>query len=297
MFYTLAVLLFFLSSKEALTLRICSFNVRSFGVAKLENHKAMNVILKVITRCDVILLMEIKDNNNCIGPALLQKLNRKSRRDKKEFNYVISRRLGRSKYKEQYAFIYRENLVSVKNTYQVPDIQKGSRDAFSREPFVVRFFSPYTVVKDFVIVPLHTSPETSVLEIDKLVDVFRDVKQRWKLENFIFMGDFNADCSYVPKKSWKEIQLRTDPRFIWLTGDDLDTTVKESTNCAYDRIVIHGKSLKSAVVPNSVNVFNFQEVYRMNEEEALQVSDHYPVEVELKSSLSSKKNQPPKKKN
>ncbi|XP_038595800.1 deoxyribonuclease gamma isoform X1 [Tachyglossus aculeatus] len=296
MFYALVVLLFFLSSEEALTLKICSFNVRSFGVAKLENHKAMNVIVKVITRCDVILLMEIKDNSNRIGPALLQKLNSKSR-DKKEFNYVISRRLGRNKYKEQYAFIYRENLVSVKNTYQVPDFQKKNGDVFSREPFVVRFFSPRTVVKDFVIIPLHTSPETSVLEIDKLVDVFGDVKQRWKLENFIFMGDFNADCSYVPKKSWKEIQLRTDPRFVWLTGDDLDTTVKESTNCAYDRIVIHGKSLRSAIIPNSVNVFNFQVAYKMNEEEALQVSDHYPVEVELKSLRWSKKNQPPKKKN
>ncbi|XP_038595801.1 deoxyribonuclease gamma isoform X2 [Tachyglossus aculeatus] len=266
MFYALVVLLFFLSSEEALTLKICSFNVRSFGVAKLENHKAMNVIVKVITRCDVILLMEIKDNSNRIGPALLQKLNR-------------------------------ENLVSVKNTYQVPDFQKKNGDVFSREPFVVRFFSPRTVVKDFVIIPLHTSPETSVLEIDKLVDVFGDVKQRWKLENFIFMGDFNADCSYVPKKSWKEIQLRTDPRFVWLTGDDLDTTVKESTNCAYDRIVIHGKSLRSAIIPNSVNVFNFQVAYKMNEEEALQVSDHYPVEVELKSLRWSKKNQPPKKKN
>lgn len=54
-------------------------------------------------------------------------------------------------------------------------------------------------------------------------------------QNFIFMGDFNAGCSYVPKKAWKNIRLRTDPKFVWLIGDQEDTTVKKSTSCAYDR--------------------------------------------------------------
>lgn len=49
------------------------------------------------------------------------------------------------------------------------------------------------------------------------------------------MGDFNAGCSYVPKKAWKDIRLRMDPKFVWLIGDQEDTTVKKSTNCAYDR--------------------------------------------------------------
>lgn len=54
-------------------------------------------------------------------------------------------------------------------------------------------------------------------------------------QNFIFMGDFNAGCSYVPKKAWQNIRLRTDLNFVWLIGDQVDTTVKKSTNCAYDR--------------------------------------------------------------
>lgn len=39
-----------------------------------------------------------------------------------------------------------------------------------------------SVVKDFVIVPLHTTPETSVKEIDELADVYMDVKRRWGAE-------------------------------------------------------------------------------------------------------------------
>ncbi|XP_064223336.1 deoxyribonuclease gamma [Aotus nancymaae] len=292
------LLLLLLSIHSALALKICSFNVRSFGESKQEDQNAMDVIVKVIKRCDIILVMEIKDSNNRICPMLTEKLNGNSRRGMR-YNYVISSRLGRNTYKEQYAFLYKEKLVSVKRSYQYHDYQNGDTDVFSREPFVVWFQSPYTVVKDFVIVPLHTTPETSVKEIDELVDVYMDMKHRWKAENFIFMGDFNAGCSYVPKKAWKNIRLRTDPMFVWLIGDQEDTTVKKSTNCAYDRIVLRGQEIVSSVVPKSASVFDFQKAYKLSEEEALDVSDHFPVEFKLQSSrafTNSKKSITPRKK-
>ncbi|XP_037654932.1 deoxyribonuclease gamma [Choloepus didactylus] len=292
------LLLLLLTISSALALRICSFNVRSFGETKKDNGEAMEVIVKVIKRCDIILLMEIKDSNNMICPMLMERLNRNSRRSI-TYSYVISSRLGRKTYKEQYAFLYKEKLVSVKRSYLYHDYQNGDADVFSREPFVIWFQSPYTAIKDFVIIPLHTTPETSIKEIDELADVYIDVKRRWKAENFIFMGDFNADCSYVPRKSWKSIRLRIDPRFVWLIGDQEDTTVKGSTNCAYDRIVLRGQEIISSVVPDSNRVFDFQKAYKLTEEEALNVSDHFPVEFKLQSSTAltnSKKSVAPRKK-
>uniref|UniRef100_A0A8C8WZJ7 Deoxyribonuclease n=1 Tax=Panthera leo TaxID=9689 RepID=A0A8C8WZJ7_PANLE len=262
------LLLLLLSTGSALALRLCSFNVRSFGEAKKENKNAMDVIVKVIKRCDIILLMEIKDSNNIICPMLMDRLNG-------------------------------EKLLSVKKRYLYHDYQAGDTDVFSREPFVVWFQSRYTVVKDFVIVPLHTTPETSVKEIDELADVYTDMKRRWKAENFIFMGDFNAGCSYVPKKAWKNIRLRTDPGFVWLIGDQEDTTVKESTNCAYDRIVLRGQEIISFVVHGSNRTFDFQKAYGLTKEEALDVSDHFPVEFKLQSSrvfATNKKSLSPRKK-
>ncbi|KAG8523863.1 Deoxyribonuclease gamma [Galemys pyrenaicus] len=288
---SLLLLLLCTSSSLAL-LKICSFNVRSFGEAKKDNGKVMDVIVKVIKRCDIMLLMEIKDSNNIIGPMLMEKLNG-------------------------------EKLVSVKKHYLYHDYQPGDVDVFSREPFVVWFQSPHTAVKDFVIIPLHSTPETSIKEIDELFDVYMDVKRRWSVEvrpscllnshqagknldhqtdhafqNFIFMGDFNAGCSYVPKKAWKNIRLRTDPRFVWLIGDDEDTTVKKSTNCAYDRIVLRGQEIINSVVPKSSGVFDFQKAFGLTEEEALDVSDHFPVEFKLgpsKAFTNSKKSVSPKK--
>ncbi|XP_025050641.1 deoxyribonuclease gamma-like [Alligator sinensis] len=141
--------------------------------------KGTNDIL-VISRCDIMLVMEIKDTQNKTCPFLMEKLNSLSKGTEKEFKYVISERLGRKTYKEQYAFIYRPKLVSVKQTYQYPDRQPGDEDAFSREPFVVWFQAPRSAVTDFVIIPQHTTPETAVREIDELYDVYLAVKQKWK---------------------------------------------------------------------------------------------------------------------
>lgn len=54
-------------------------------------------------------------------------------------------------------------------------------------------------------------------------------------QNVMFLGDFNAACGYVAKKNRKNIRLLSDPSFIWLIQDHVDTTVKQSTDCAYDR--------------------------------------------------------------
>ncbi|XP_009870723.1 PREDICTED: deoxyribonuclease gamma [Apaloderma vittatum] len=278
----LFILLSFFNFNPSLSLKICSFNVRSFGETKIARPEVVDAVVKIISRCDIMLLMEIKENKNRVCPLLVEKLTSQLKGRKEEYTCVVSERLGRKSYKEQYAFIYRHHLVSVKQTYQYPDTQPGDADAFSREPFAIWFQSPKTAVKDFAIIPLHTTPDTAVREIDELYDVYLDVKQHWKTENFIFMGDFNAGCSYVPQKQWKNIRLRTYSEFVWLIGDKNDTTVKTSTSCPYDRIVVSGQKLIQAITPHSVNIFDFQKDFQMTEEQALGVSDHFPVEFELK---------------
>ncbi|KAK1161565.1 deoxyribonuclease gamma-like [Acipenser oxyrinchus oxyrinchus] len=275
-------ILLVLAFTGASALKICSFNIRSFGEAKTAKPEIMDVIVKIISRCDVMLIMEIKDSHSKAMPRLMTQLNSQFNSRKEEYGFTISDRLGRKTYKEQYAFIYRQKLVSVKAVYQYPDQQRGDEDVFSREPFVIWFKSPKTAIQEFTIIPLHTTPENSVREIDELYDVYMDVKQRWKSENFIFMGDFNAACGYVPKKQWKSIRVRSDLRFEWLISDQSDTSVRESTHCAYDRIVIHGEAISKAIDRESVEIFNFQTVYGLTEEQGLAVSDHFPVAVDLK---------------
>ncbi|XP_051958087.1 deoxyribonuclease gamma-like [Xyrauchen texanus] len=261
----------------ALTLKICSFNIKSFGESKISKPDVMDIILESISRCDLMLVLEIKDvKGNAFGQLMTQ-LNSRYRTRADEFGYVISERLGRKSYKEQYAFIYRQKRVSVNAVYQYPDTQTGDEDAFAREPFAVWFSSPKTEIKDFVVIPIHTVPEAAVKEIDELYDVYHNVSELWQSENFIIMGDFNAACGYVPKRQWVNIRLRSDSQFVWLTGDKLDTSVKVSTKCAYDRVVLRGEKLVEAVNPESVEVFDFKDEFGLTEQQALAVSDHFPL--------------------
>ncbi|XP_068962699.1 deoxyribonuclease-1 [Petaurus breviceps papuanus] len=262
-----------------LCLRIASFNIRTFGETKMSNNTVSDYIVTILNQYDVALIQEVRDTYLTAVGKLMDKLNRDS---PNAYHFVVSEPLGRSTYKERYLFVFRPDKVSVLDSYHYDDgCEPCGNDTFSREPAVVKFSSPTTEVKEFVIVPLHAAPDDAVAEIDALYDVYLDVRQKWDTEDILFMGDFNAGCTYVTPSHWSSIRLRTDPAFQWLIPDTADTTVT-TTDCAYDRIVASGTKLQSAIVPGSATTFDFQEAYNLSYEMALAISDHYPVEVTLK---------------
>ncbi|XP_071399662.1 deoxyribonuclease I-like 1-like [Centroberyx affinis] len=267
----------------ALSLKICAFNVQSFGEAKANNKKVMGILLKILSRYDLCLIQEVRDSKGGAIPTLVKDLNRFDKSN--SYSYLESERLGRKTYKEQYVYIYRNNVLQVKEYYQYPKLEgegNNETDVFSREPFIVRFHSPTTLVKDFVLIGQHTCPKTAMKEIDELYTVFKGIYKKWKTDNVVILGDLNAGCSYITIKGWRAVRLRSDPKFRWLIGDEQDTTVREKTHCAYDRIVVHGREIISSIVPGSAQPFNFKQKFDLTEEEALEVSDHFPVEVDLK---------------
>ncbi|XP_065588492.1 deoxyribonuclease-1-like 2 isoform X3 [Cyrtonyx montezumae] len=279
-------------------LRIGAFNIQAFGDSKMSDESVAGVIIHILSRYDIVLVQEVRDSDLSAVTELLEQLNSVS---SSPYDYEISGSLGRDNYKEMYLFIYRTDVVSVVDTYQYEDPQ----DIFSREPFILRVSAPHsseqhragdrggrgavttrahaslpTEVGEFVMVPLHSAPHDAAAEIDALYDVYLAIVNKWGTDNIVFLGDFNADCSYVKPSDWASIRLRTSDVFKWLIPDSADTTVGRS-DCAYDRIVVCGAKLKRSIVPNSATVYNFQRALQMEQEEALAVSDHYPVEVKL----------------
>ncbi|MBV94302.1 Deoxyribonuclease-1, partial [Eschrichtius robustus] len=267
--------------QQAPSLRIAAFNIRTFGETKMSNATLSNYIVQILSRYDIALVQEVRDNHLTAVGRLLDKLNQD---DPNTYHYVVSEPLGRNSYKERYLFLFRPDQVSVLDSYQYDDgCEPCGNDSFSREPAVVKFSSPFTPrlmaepsphqlsvtvsteIKEFAIVPLHAAPSDAVAEIDSLYDVYLDVWQKWDLENIMLMGDFNAGCSYVIPSQWSSIRLHKSPHFQWLIPDTADTTVT-STHCAYDRIVVAGPLLQGAVVPNSAAPFDFQAAYGLSDQ-------------------------------
>uniref|UniRef100_A0A8C5HWJ9 Deoxyribonuclease n=1 Tax=Gouania willdenowi TaxID=441366 RepID=A0A8C5HWJ9_GOUWI len=265
-------------------LKICAFNVQSFGESKANNRRVMGILMKILSRCDLCLIQEVRDQKGEAIQSLVKDLNRFDQSN--TYSYVESERLGRKTYKEQYVYIYRNNMLKVKELYQYPKAggeENNETDVFAREPFIVRIHSPTTLVKDFVLIGQHTSPKTAMKEMDELYSVFKWLYKKWKTENVMILGDLNAGCSYVTIKGWRAVRLRSDPRFRWLIGDEQDTTVRENTHCAYDRIIVHGREIISSIETGSAQPFNFKERYQLTEAEVTEFGGNISFSLSLNS--------------
>ncbi|XP_010152512.1 PREDICTED: LOW QUALITY PROTEIN: deoxyribonuclease-1-like [Eurypyga helias] len=267
----------------ATTLKISAFNIKAFGDSKMSNQTIADIIVSILAGYDITLVQEVRDADLSAVKKLVDKLNSVSPHP---YSFLDSIPLGRTSYKEQYVFIYRSDMVSVLGSYYYDDgCESCGTDTFSREPFIVKFSSPTTQVEEFVLVPLHSEPSSAAEEIDALYDVYTDVVNKWANNNILFLGDFNADCSYVTGAQWPSIRLRSISACEWcgLPRDSAAPTVSATTNCAYDRIVACGTALQQDIEPGSATVNDFQAKFHLQNKDALAVSDHFPVEVTLKA--------------
>lgn len=252
-----------------------AFNVQIFGTSKMSKEGIPEILVKIITRYDVILVQEVRDVSQTAIYDLLDKVNQTS---ESTYNLILSDRLGRTTSKEQYAYFYRPSSLTPLSNYHYDDGDEPDEDLFQREPFLVRFQSVSGNL-DFALIGIHTDPGDAVLEIDGLTDVYTDMLSRWNDYDAIILGDFNADCSYVSEADQAAIRLWTQTRFTWWIDEDSDTTTS-STDCAYDRIVTNS-GLNPYIIANSAGVFRFDQVYGLSNEFTRDISDHYPVEIAL----------------
>ncbi|KAM6977711.1 deoxyribonuclease gamma-like [Aplochiton taeniatus] len=272
--------------RQGLGFRICAFNTPSFNTSKASNYRVIYALTRVVSRCDICLLQGVMDPTSVATKALVKALNRYDKRY--HYLFVSSGGLGASPNDlRQYVFLYRQESVTAMGQYQYPDKQND----FTREPFVVRFQSNITVAGEFALIPLHTAPSMAVKEIDQLYEVFEEVMKKWNITNVMFLGNFNAGCAHMTRASKKDIRLFTMPGFYWLIGDKEDTTVRDITNCPYDRIVVHSQSFLKNIEPYSAKVFNFAKALRLSKDKVLKISDRFPVEVELQTKDTAQSSQ------
>ncbi|XP_077385945.1 deoxyribonuclease 1 like 4, tandem duplicate 1 isoform X1 [Festucalex cinctus] len=270
-------------------MKIASFNIQKFGRSKVSDPEILQILVQIIRRYDIIVILEVVDVSGPSVKTLLDALN--AVKVSPHYTLKISSRLGRSRYKEQFMFLYRDDLVDLVGSYQFDDRMTEGGDVFARDPYILRFRCHRTVLKDLVMIPVHTKPDDSEVELDELFDVFQHVKDKWRTDNVMILGDFNADGAYVSERDMRSIRIRSDKNFHWLIADDVDTTASVSNAHTYDRIVVYGDDMLGAVVPNSAKPFNFQKAFGLSNEQALKVSDHYPVEVELRSLTAPQENE------
>lgn len=264
-------------------LRIGSFNVQTLGKRKFSNATIMSSVEKVVLRYDLIAILEVMVFEQFYITDFLKNINRLAPNGV-VYNVSISNppeHPNATTY-EQVVFLYRTDKLKVLQSQMFPNVDLN----FYRSPYIVVFSSPtLRDLQRFVAVGLHVKPSQAVQEINALADVYDYVHGKYNIEDVLMMGDFNADCSYVGEMSWKNIALWTREEFIWPIPHSMDTTTNHKS-CALDRFVFAGSKMEDGVIMASAMVFNFQEAYGLSNPETKSVSDHWPIEIQIRGKMS-----------
>jgi endonuclease/exonuclease/phosphatase family metal-dependent hydrolase len=251
------------------TVKLAAFNIQIFGTSKADKPEVMKVLSKTIRNFDIVAVQEIRDASQTALPALKNSVNDLAG---PKYDFVVSERLGRTTSKEQYAYFYNtQTMQQIESPYTYPD----SKDLFQREPYVAEFKARDGNF-DFVLITIHTDPDTATQEINDLPAVVENAKGRYQGEgDFIILGDLNADCNYFNENS--QSLLRSSD-YLWIINNSIDTTTK-STACTYDRIILTSQA-KTDFTGNS-GLFRFDNAYNLTYDMTIAVSDHYPVYAEF----------------
>jgi endonuclease/exonuclease/phosphatase family metal-dependent hydrolase len=284
-FIFLFVLVSFIHAMTDLNITIGSFNVQIFGKSKMEKPGVPEILTKIFRRYDVALIQEIRDSSNTYVYLLLDMINNCT--NCPQYNLTLSERLGRTTSKEQYGFFYKRDKLEIINTDQF----NVTLDYFERPNYSVEFKLKEIANESFFLSANHISPSKAPEEIDLLVEVYDSLIKKFQQKKILFLGDFNAGCTYVANKDWANIRLRNQTnRFRWYIGDNANTNLG-ATPCPYDRFVGNFEFDKIHL-NGSENIFNFDIAFNMTLDEAKIVSDHFPIEMKVQYKIQSPSSSP-----
>ncbi|KAK7491602.1 hypothetical protein BaRGS_00017241 [Batillaria attramentaria] len=182
------------ANNERRYLRIGAFNAKTFGRTKMSNPQNRDYFRQIVERYDVLLIQEVRDSSQRSVRRLRDILTL-------PFDFVISQPLGRSSYKEQYAFFYRKDRVIIFDQSQYADNQ----DVFEREPFSILMAAMWSCTDNdemshgtsdrLVLTGFHSTPRDATAEIGHLRDVLDNLRRQFGVQTVV-MGDLNASlCS------------------------------------------------------------------------------------------------------
>jgi deoxyribonuclease-1-like protein len=250
-------------------IRIASFNIQAFGNTKAGKDYVMLRLADIIRKFDIVAIQEVRSQNEYLIPNFVQLVNQPGRR----YDHVIGPRVGRTVSKEQFVYIFDTDRIKVipMSVYTISDPD----DLLHREPLVASFevggVNPDEAFT-FTLVNIHTDPNQPDLnqELNALAEVYRVVRRSARQEDdVILVGDFNADDRSLQRLG------QLPGIFPCIAGVSTNTR----QNAQYDNIIIHQPS--TTEYTGRSGVFDVMRAYNLNEQQALEISDHFPVWAEF----------------
>jgi exonuclease III len=249
-------------------IRIASFNIQTLGESKAAKPYVMATLAAIIQNFHVVAIQELRTQDDYFVDNFLRGYVNQNGR---VYDRIVGPRLGRSSSKEQYVFLYDTAAIEV-NRYSIYTVNDPD-DMLHREPLVAMFRvrgPPPEQAFTFVLANVHVDPDETDTELDALAQVYQVVRRASGGEDdIILLGDLNVDDQHLGQLGRLE-SVRPIVRNVF-------TNTRQ--DALYDNFVIHQPS--TAEFSGRWGVFNFQQLFNLTPDQALQVSDHLPIWAEF----------------
>ena len=223
----------------------------------------MSTLVDIVRRFDLLAIQEVRNIDQSVIPQFIRQINA----DGSRYSYIVGHRQGYTQSKEQYVYLYdtaKFRLTS--RPYEAPN----PNGAMHRPPLVASFECTQAAPGQgfsFTLLNLHVDPDTVDREFAALETLMPAIAANHQGEDdIIVLGDFNDSEKGIRRYRWLQNQLPL-VRSTWST--------KVRSGRSIDNIVID--SARTAEYRNQSGVLDIARHYGLNEQQALLVSDHFPV--------------------
>ena len=248
-------------------LKLAAWNIRI-----MSNNSRMDAELMEIARTladyDFIAIVELRDE------TVLKRTQNILLQMGKAYQYQFSPAVGRG-VKERYAFLYREDLVSVVSRGELyPDAADG-KDDFSRDPYWATFRAGEF---DFSVIAVHVIWGDTVgprkAEVKALAEVYEYVQEaNGDEEDVLLVGDFNRN----PTDTESYHPVMSIPSMTRLFNFPQKSHIKETS--LYDNIFFEENHVTEYLGKSGIDRFDETDFGNDDKAANLAVSDHRPVWV------------------
>jgi deoxyribonuclease-1-like protein len=255
--------------------RIASFNIQDFGNNKARLDYVMLRLADMLRKFDIVAVQEISTNNDYLVPEFVKLVNSPSaNQPARKYDHVIGPRLGRSSTdSQQYAFLYDTDRVQLdpQSVYTINDPD----DLLHREPLVATFMAKGVapdVAFTFTLINVNADPNPRDLavELDALAEVYRVVRRSPRQEDdVILLGTLHADDRHLQR-------LGQLPGIAPLIAG---VWTNAQQNAQLDNLILHQPSTTEWT--GRSGVFDVMRNYNLTEQQALEISNHFPVWAEF----------------
>ncbi len=258
-------------------LRIATFNIQRFGEKKASDAEVMQHIAQIVASFDLVAIQEVQSPQVMPVARLVDLINRSGGR----YDATVSEPIGRSTYREQYAFVWDATRIQMipQSAYVVRDDQ----DRMSRPPMVASFEARVMPVSGrqplrFTVINVHTAPdEVSQSKPDNEMNVLDDVFLRVRqyeyqtrgIKNALMTGDLNVNTAQLG-------ELGQIDGMYSVVGTTPTNLVGNKT---LDHILLDRNV--TTEYTGVFGVIDFERDFGLTAQQAAMVSDHRPVWAEF----------------